>query len=105
MSDTGHPSARAAHVAVCWERMMLDLKWRDTITSFGEQAVGLIAELEREVPPALLERILALCMAVDDHSGDTMREEMERNTARTLAHFPDIAPARWVVYAHLAHEI
>jgi hypothetical protein len=80
----------------------MDPNWRETIDSFGLEAAAEIAAFERELPPALVERILGLYARVDDNAASRMQHTLDTERARVLAHFgPDLAR----LYAIVAHHL
>jgi hypothetical protein len=83
----------------------MDAEAREHFADMGPEILALAEQLAGEVAPPVWDRIGRLTVLVDDHSGDRMREEIDAQTARTLAHFPGLAPAWWVVFAHVLNEI
>jgi hypothetical protein len=67
----------------------------------GEQAQALAAQL----PDALVAELWALLRALDDQTADAVSTAEATYLRATLAHFPGIAPAWWVVYAHVRDGI
>jgi hypothetical protein len=83
----------------------MDPNWRETIDRFGLDAAAQIAALEREVPPPVFERILALCSAVDDNGANRLRQLCDDERNRVLAHFgPDWARLYAIVQEHIQHD-
>src|SRR2546423_8667044 len=77
---------------------------RAMFTDLGGEVLALAEALEQDVPPLVFERIIALVTKASDEASDQVRTECDEAVARTLAHFPGIAPAWWAVAAHLRDE-
>lgn len=83
----------------------MDAECREHFAAMTPEILAAVEQLERVVSPGVFDQVVRLTTLVDDHASDRIRAELEGDTARTLAHFPGIAPAWWVVYAHLRDEI
>ena len=77
---------------------------REHFADMDPEIAAVAEQLEREVAPLVWARIVRLAVLIDDHAAERTRVEVDERTAQTLAHFPGIAPAWWVVYAHLRDE-
>jgi hypothetical protein len=83
----------------------MDAECREHFADMTPEILAAVERLEQLVPPTVFDEIVRLTTRVADHASNHMRELVEQETAQVLAHFPGVAPAWWVVYAHRRDEI
>jgi len=82
----------------------MDPECREHFASMTPEILAAVEQLERVVSPGVFDQVVRLTTLVDDHASGRMQSLCDHDTAQTLAHFPGIAPAWWVVTAHLRGE-
>jgi hypothetical protein len=69
--------------------------------SYSAELTGHILALAVQLTPAQLGALGTIIGGLDNEAFDRARHEGEAEMARTLAHFPGLAPAWRVVFNHL----